>query len=109
MAEKRRYRRYDLQLPVEVVKIGDKPVSLRLRSRNMSSRGVLLEDPDGALHRGQLLEFSVQLPSAEDGVEVRLYCRGAVVRRDRARNCAAAMLQRYEFQRVLTRGAAAGV
>lgn len=108
MAEKRRSRRFDLRLPVEVFKIGDRQVKLRLQSRNISSRGVLLEDPEEQLEKGQLLEFFLYLPSREQGVEVRVHCRGAVVRRDKARQCTAAMLQRYEFERVLVQGAAAG-
>lgn len=107
MAEKRRYRRFDLRLPVEVFKIGDQRVKLRLQSRNISSRGVLVEDPEEQLEKGQSLEFFLYLPSQEEGVQVRVHCRGAVVRRDKARQCSAAMLQRYEFERVLVRGAAA--
>ncbi len=107
MAEKRRYLRFDLRLPVEVFKIGDRRVNLRLQSRNISSRGLLLEDPAEQLEKGQLLEFFLYLPSQEDGVQVRVHCRGTVVRRDKARQCSAAILQRYEFERVLVQGAAA--
>ena len=108
VAEKRRYRRYELYLPVEILRVGEQPVLIRLKSRNISCRGILLEDPEAVLHKGQLIEFVVHLPSAEEGVEVHLHCKGGVVRRDRARNCAAAVLQRYEFERVLVRAASAG-
>lgn len=108
MAEKRRSRRFELRLPVEVFKVGDRQVNLRLQSRNISSRGVLLEDPTEALEKGQLLEFFVYLPSPDEGVQVRVHCRGVVVRRDKTRTCGAATLQRYEFERVLIQGAAAG-
>ncbi|MGQ9916774.1 MAG: PilZ domain-containing protein [Bryobacteraceae bacterium] len=107
MAEKRRYRRYDLRLAVEVIKIGDRNASLLLQSRNISCRGILFEDPDGLLEKGQLIEFLVLLPSAEEGVQVRLHCKGTVVRRDRARMSTAAVLQRYEFERVIFRAASA--
>lgn len=107
VAEKRRYRRFDLRLPVEVFKVGDQRVDLRLQSRNISSRGVLLEDPAEQLEKGQLIEFFLHLPSQEEGVQVRVHCRGAVVRRDKARQCSAAILQRYEFERVLVQRAAA--
>ena len=105
MAEKRRSRRFDLRLPVEVFKIGDRQVTLRLQTRNISSRGVLIEDPDEKLGKGELLEFFIYLPSLEEGVDVRIHCRGAIVRRDRVRQCSAAMLQRYEFERVVRRAA----
>lgn len=108
MAEKRRYRRYELHLPVEILKVGDRSVLIQLKSRNISCRGILVEDPEGLLQKGQLIEFMVLLPSAEQGVQVRLHCKGAVVRRDRIRNCAAAMLQRYEIERVLVQGASSG-
>lgn len=107
VAEKRRYRRYDLRLPVEVIKIGDRHAGLHLQSRNISCRGVLFEDPEGQLDRGQLIEFLVLLPSAEEGVQVRLHCKGTVVRRDRMRLSTAAALQRYEFERVLSKAASA--
>lgn len=107
MAEKRRSRRFDLCLPVDVFRIGDKHVNLRLQSRNISSRGVLLENPGGELKKGQLLEFSIHLPTGEEGVDVRIHCRGTVVRGDRVKQCSAAMLQRYEFERVVTRSASA--
>lgn len=105
MAEKRRSRRFDLRLPVEVFRIGDRQVTLRLQTRNISSRGVLIEDPGEKLEKSQLLEFFIYLPSSEEGVEVRIHCRGAIVRRDRVRQCSAAMLQRYEFERVARRAA----
>lgn len=108
MAEKRRYRRYELRLPVEIIKIGDRHKSVRLKSRNISCKGILLEDPEGVLERGQLIEFLVFLPSAEEGVQVRLHCKGAVVRRDKARLSTAAAMQRYEFERVLSKAASAG-
>lgn len=108
MAEKRRYRRYELRLPVEIIKIGDRHKSVRLKSRNISCKGILLEDPEGVLERGQLIEFLVFLPSAEEGVQVRLHCKGGVVRRDKARLSTAAAMQRYEFERVLSKAASAG-
>ncbi|MEJ5367483.1 MAG: PilZ domain-containing protein [Bryobacteraceae bacterium] len=108
MAEKRRHRRYELRLPVEIIRIGDRYVSLPLQSRNISCKGILLEDPQGALEKGQLIEFVVFLPSIEDGVQVRLHCKGTVLRRDRARLSTAASLQRYDFERVLTKAASAG-
>lgn len=107
VAEKRRYRRYDLRLPVEVIKIGDRHAGLPLRSRNISCRGILFEDPDGLLEKGQLIEFLVMLPSAEEGVQVRLHCKGTVVRRDRARMSTAAVLERCEFERVISKAASA--
>lgn len=107
VAEKRRSRRFELRLPVEVFRIGDRQVQLRLQSRNISSRGVLLEDPGEQLEKDQLLEFFIYLPTAGEGVQVRIHCRGAVVRRDRARQCSAAVLQRYDFERVLIHGASA--
>jgi hypothetical protein len=108
VAEKRRSKRFDLRLPVEVFKIGDRHVKLRLQSRNISSRGVLIEDPGEQLEKGQQVEFYIELPTGDESVQVRILCRGAVVRRDRARQCSAAMLQRYEFERVAVRGASAG-
>ncbi len=108
VGEKRRYRRYELRLPVEVIKIGDRHARLQLQSRNISCRGILLEDPAGQLEKGQLIEFLVLLPSAEEGVQVRLHCKGTVIRRDRTRLSTAAALQRYEFERALSKAASAG-
>lgn len=80
---------------------------MRLQSRNISRRGILLEDPEGVLERGQLIEFLILLPSSEEGVQVRLNCKGTVIRRDRARLSTAAALQRYEFERILSKAASA--
>jgi len=108
VSEKRRLKRYELRLPVEIVQIAGQPAKAYLHSVNISARGVLVSDPDALLHKGQQVEYLVHLPTGEEGVEVAVHCLGTVVRRDAARRSAAVTLQRYDFVRMPSQSAAAG-
>ncbi|MGB9610015.1 MAG: PilZ domain-containing protein [Bryobacteraceae bacterium] len=106
VSEKRRSRRYELRLPVEIFQIGGQPVSVSLQTVNISSRGALIADPDEKLRRGQSVEYRIYLPTASEGAKVYVHCLGAVVRRDATRKAAAVTLQRYEFVRASAQAAA---
>lgn len=107
MSEKRRSRRYELVLPIEVVKLSGQEARLSFQTLNLSSRGVLVADPEEKLRRGQSVEYLIHLPTGRDGILVSVHCLGAVVRRDTARRAAAITLQRYEFVRTPAAAAAA--
>ncbi|MCS7043740.1 MAG: PilZ domain-containing protein [Bryobacteraceae bacterium] len=107
MSEKRRTKRYELQLPVEVIRVSGQPARWSLVSINISSRGVLVMDPEERLRRGQAVEFLIRLPTGSNGIEVLVHCLGNVVRCDAARKAAALTLQRYEFLRSPASAAAA--
>jgi hypothetical protein len=106
--EKRRSRRYELRLPFEVVRLAGQPAQMWLHTLNISSRGVLVADPQEVLRRGQAVEYRIQLPTGRNGVEVYVHCLGAVIRRDTVRKAAAVTLQRYDFVRVAAAAATAG-
>ncbi len=95
-------------MPFEVVKIAGQPAQLSLRTLNISSRGVLVSDPQEILVRGQTVEYRIQLPTGANGVAVYLHCLGAVIRRDTVRKAAAVTLQRYDFVRATQAAATAG-
>lgn len=89
------------------MKLAGQPAQLSLRTLNISSRGVLVADPEERLRRGQAVEYLIQLPTGRDGVAVYVHCLGAVIRRDAARKAAAVTLQRYDFVRASSAAAAA--
>jgi hypothetical protein len=92
VAEQRRARRYDLKLPLELMRAGARRVSMMGETVNMSSGGVLFSEPGTPIEIGQPVEYLVSLPNGG-----RLRCVGKIVRRDQARNALAATLERYEF------------
>ena len=97
MTEQRKSRRFELKLPLEIVRAGSHPVNTTGETRNLSSSGVLfsLEMP---LPIGESIEYIITLPvTREGGPAVRLRCMGKVVRH--AESGAAATLERYEFVR----------
>lgn len=89
------------------MKLAGQPAQLSLRTLNISSRGVLVSDPEERLRRGQAVEYLIHLPTGRDGVAVYVHCLGAVIRRDAARKAAAVTLQRYDFVRAPEAAAAA--
>lgn len=81
MTEQRKTQRFDLKLPIELLKSGtDDPPRIG-ELRNLSSGGVLFT-ADGRLQRGQPIEYVVTLPSHGEQQELRLRCIGKVVRVD---------------------------
>lgn len=107
--EQRRFHRYDLKLPVELIRAGSHRLSRLGKTRNLSSGGVLFK-LHSQLKLGDPIEYFITLPfSLEPGADLRLHCRGKVVRLERPkadvatasgkRVAVAATLERHEFVR----------
>ena len=104
MIEQRRAKRFELELPLEIVRAGSERVSEVGTTRNISSGGVLFVSMKG-LEIGGPVEYVVTLTSGSGGV-VNLRCMGKVLRlekkasEDAAEPVAVAIsLERYEFMR----------
>jgi hypothetical protein len=96
--EQRKAQRFDLKLPLELVRGGSQPQSRHGETKNLSSSGVLFHS-DVTLRIGEPLEYLITLPtSSSSGVQVRIRCMGKVVR-FAAQTEVAATLERYEFVR----------
>jgi hypothetical protein len=105
--EQRKNQRFDLKLPIELVKTGSEAVPKVGETRNLSSGGVLFT-ADGRLQKGELIEYLVTLPSTSEE-PLRLRCMGKVVRVDERASkesgasrhpfSIAATLERHEFLR----------
>ena len=110
MAEQRKSKRFDLNLPVELIRTGSVPVNQTGETSNMSSSGVLFTS-ENQMSIGDPVEYMVTLPSPVSiGTQVRLRCMGKVMRTEnsRAENMEsisrrpyriAVTLERYEFVR----------
>jgi hypothetical protein len=105
--DQRRYRRFELHLPFELVRAGSRPLQQRGETRNLSSGGVLFVT-DEEVEVGDVIEYVITLPARVPGEEgVKLHCVGKVLRLDRPRGhnahkhlrAIAATLERYEFVR----------
>jgi len=99
--ERRESPRYELRLPLELIRKGAEDVSEQGETRNLSSKGILFQAQTRA-RIGEVVEFVVTLPTGSRSKAVRLHCSGRVVR------CAseseiAATLERYEFIRTRAR------
>lgn len=99
VSEQRKSKRFELKLPVELVKTGSKPIAGNGETRNLSSGGVLLVT-ESTVDVGAPIEYIISLPSANGRVgEIRLRCMGKVLRRETAHSAFAVTLERYEFVR----------
>ena len=96
--EQRKSRRFDLRLPFELLRTGQRAALESGETRNVSSCGVLFRST-GHVQPGDIVEYAITLPSTSDGIEVRLRCKGKVVRHV-SESEAAATLERYEFIRM---------
>ena len=113
--EQRKSKRFELRLPIELVRAGSASIGTVTETRNLSSSGVLFAS-DAQLSVGEVLEYFVTLPTGRGPNGVRLHCLGTVIRiesgaglpvaparvnpeRSRPFNVAAT-LDRYEFVRV---------
>jgi PilZ domain len=97
LAEHERAERYDLRLPVLVVREGRTPVCNTGETLNLSSSGVMmtLQTP---IASGEAIEYFIQLFALVPGPHaIRLHCKGRVIRRE-GLTCAAT-IDRYEFLR----------
>jgi hypothetical protein len=95
--EQRRNQRFDLRLPIELIRAGahSKPTG---ETKNVSSSGVLFTSPV-PVGVGESIEYLITFPTATwSRSEVRLRCVGKVLRTD-PQATFAATLERYEFVR----------
>lgn len=106
-AEQRKSKRFELRLPIELIRSGGEPLNKLTETRNVSSGGVLF-DSEKQLAVGEPIEYFLTLPTgAKDGGNVRLHCVGTIIRLEsnQRRNNkekpfhVAATLERYEFVR----------
>lgn len=96
--EQRKAQRFELKLPLELIRKGSQALSEHGETRNLSSVGVLFA-ADAPLRIGEAVEYMITLPSTPDqGEKVRLHCLGKVVRLS-PETGVAATLERYEFVR----------
>jgi hypothetical protein len=108
VSEQRKNQRFELKLPIELVKAGGEGVPRIGETRNLSSGGVLFTS-DGKLQKGDPIEYLVTLPTQGESPSLRLRCMGKVVRVDerdapemgasRYPFSIAATLERHEFLR----------
>lgn len=107
MIDHRKAKRFDLRLPVEVVRKSFLPVSSIGETRNLSAGGVLFSATVD-MQVGEPIEYVITFPSHSlNGGSVNLRCLGNVVRMDRGGSgdngesslLVGATLERYEFLR----------
>ena len=102
-AERRKYRRYDLSIEVQVKPRKRTAAPLRTYTRDISARGVYFDFSE-KMEPGSELEFELNLPpDLAAGKAVRIRCRGKIVRvEDRGAGDGvrvAATIENYEFVR----------
>jgi hypothetical protein len=96
MMEHRRHQRFEMRLPLEIIRQGTARVMGE--TRNVSSTGVLFMAPEH-VQVGDAIEYLITFPRAPGArAQVRLRCVGKVLREDAASGFAAT-LERYEFVR----------
>ncbi len=105
MNDQRRSKRFDLKLPVEVIRPHHSPAHLVGETCNISSNGVVFKT-DHPIDLGESLEYYVTLPTAPSPNErLRLRCVGKVVRvlsqtqEPTSDHVFAVTMERYEFMR----------
>jgi hypothetical protein len=95
--EHRKSQRFELRLPIEVVRSADRLASAYGYTINLSSSGVLFE-MDRPIEVGEIVEYYITLPkTANMESEVQLRCMGKVLRS--YERFVAATMERYEFIR----------
>ncbi len=97
MIEQRKNQRFDLRLPLEIIR-GESHSKMLGETRNVSSSGVLFT-AGAPVEVGAPIEYLITFPKAAGSKsEVRLRCVGKVLRSD-PETTFAATLERYEFIR----------
>ena len=97
MNEQRKNQRFDLKLPLELIRNGHNPKMIG-ETKNVSSSGVLFTS-NAAISIGEPIEYMITFPKpAGSRTDVRLKCVGKVLRED-PESKFAATLERYEFVR----------
>lgn len=94
--EQRKSKRFDLKLPVELVRRSGQTVCESGETRNLSSGGVLFTS-NVPVRVGDAIEYLITLPHTATG-SIRLRCLGKVIRLEDDMRVAAT-LERYEFMR----------
>ena len=98
--EHRRTRRFQLTLPVSIIRNGSDRTPLNGLTKNISSNGVLFI-ADREPHLGGPIEYIVTL--SREGPPVSIRCMGIVLRAELSPSAhayqVAATLERYEFVR----------
>lgn len=108
MTEQRRSRRFEIRLPLKIVRSGALPLLGSGETRNLCSRGVLFIS-DVQVDVGESVEYLIALPPASQARwQVSLRCLGKVIRFEQALSngkdpdrpfCLVASIDRYEFVR----------
>ncbi len=98
--EQRKARRFELKLPIVLVRNGAEALSERGETRNLSSVGVLFQS-DASLRIGDAVEYMITLPASAGEADEAYACviLGKVVRYGKSTEIAAT-LERYEFVRL---------
>lgn len=101
--EQRRTQRYRLQLPLQIVQLGDQPVNRTEKTRDISSGGVCFLSPTN-FEVGGRIEYLITLSGSTPPVRIR--CLGKVLRScqppvedDIPQFEIAATMERYQFVR----------
>ena len=102
-AERRKYRRYDLSIEVQVKPRKRVATPVKTVTRDISARGVYFDFSE-RMEPGAELEFELNLPpELAAGKTVRIRCRGKIVRVDAPKTGStarvAATIENYEFVR----------
>lgn len=104
MRELRKANRFELKLPLRLVRVGSQHISKTVETKNVSSLGVLFIN-ETPLTIGESIEYVITLPAQIAGAEVSIRCLGKVVRHQPIGDAepqvvaTAATLERYEFLR----------
>jgi len=102
-AERRKYRRYDLSIEVQVKPRKRASQMVRTFTRDISARGIYFDFTE-EMEPGSELEFELNLPpELAAGKAVRIRCRGKIVRMEPSASDGglrlAATIENYEFLR----------
>ena len=103
VAERRKYKRYDLAIEVQVKPRKRVAAPVRTFTRDISARGVYFDFAE-KMEPGSELEFELNLPpELAAGKNVRIRCRGKIVRVETPGSTGnvrvAATIENYEFVR----------
>ena len=82
--EQRRFKRFDIKLPMQLLRNGFQPLSATGQTKNMSSGGVLFTS-DAKIEVGEAIEYVIALVGDRESAQpVTLHCLGKVVRLEEA-------------------------
>jgi hypothetical protein len=101
--EQRRTQRYRLQLPLQIIQLGDQRVNRSEKTRDISSGGVCFTSPTN-VEVGGRIEYLITLSGSNPAVRIR--CLGKVLRshqppavEDASQFEIAVTMERYQFVR----------